>query len=297
MEFKQLQSFVEIVKQHSFTKAASTLYLSQPTISSHIKQLEDELKTRLIIRTTKSFELTLKGEQFYQYALSILELRDRMIADCSVHNQTIIQVGASTIPSAYILPDILSDFGKLHPDYYFIIQQNDSQGIIDKVKDGILDIGLIGMNVDDEALSCIPFCKDHLVLITPVNNYYLNLKNQPDIDFKELLKNPIILREKGSGTKKNVDYFLDHLGIKEEQLSISARVNDQEAIKNLVASGLGLSILSERAAQNFLDEKRLIGFPLPNDEFSRNLYVIYRNQYVQKSSVKKLTDFILHREY
>ncbi len=78
MEFRQLQAFVEIVKQNSFTKAAENLHLSQSTLSVHVKQIEDELKTSLILRTTKSIELSPKGKDFYNYAVSILELRDRM---------------------------------------------------------------------------------------------------------------------------------------------------------------------------------------------------------------------------
>ena len=295
MDFKQLQSFVAVVQNNSFTKAAEDLYISQPTISAHIRQMEEELHTRLVLRTTKSIEITPKGKELYEYALSILELRDRMMQSCSIDNQKIIHLGASTIPSAYILPELLVNFGKKDPDTYFVIHQSDSQEIADRLKDGVFDIGFIGMNMEDESLICEPFCKDKMVIITPVNKHYLSLKKQ-GVDIRELLKEPVILREKGSGSKKSADYLLQSLGIQEEELKVVARVNDQEAIKNLVAGGVGISIISERAARNFINEKRLIAFELPENYAGRSLYLVYRRQYILKNEAKNFIDFV-KRQY
>ena len=111
MEFKQLQSFVEVINYQSFTKAADKLFTSQPTVSAHINQLEDELNTKLILRTTKSISLTEKGLEVYDYATKILGLKTRMLEACSVQPKNIIHIGASTIPSAYILPNILFPLG------------------------------------------------------------------------------------------------------------------------------------------------------------------------------------------
>lgn len=292
MDFKQLQSFVTVVQQKSFTKAAEVLYLSQPTISTHIYQLEDELQTKLILRTTKSIEITVKGQELYDYALNILELKERMIQACSIDSKKIIHLGASTIPSAYILPQILADFGKLHPDIYFVIHQNDSQGVIDGLQNGLFNIGFIGMPVEDNNLACEPFCKDHMILITPVNEHYLAYKERQALPLDELLQEPLILRENGSGSQKIADRFLELQGIKEDNLHIVARVNDQEAIKNLVSGGLGVSIISEKAAHNFLLEKRVLGFELPQAQAERNMYFIYRKNYILPSYVKEFLKFI-----
>lgn len=292
MDFKQLQSFVTVVQQKSFTKAAEVLYLSQPTISTHIYQLEDELQTKLILRTTKSIEITVKGQELYDYALNILELKERMIQACSINSKKIIHLGASTIPSAYILPQILADFGKLHPDIYFVIHQNDSQGVIDGLQNGLFNIGFIGMPVEDNNLACEPFCKDHMILITPVNEHYLAYKERQALPLDELLQEPLILRENGSGSQKIADRFLELQGVKEDNLHIVARVNDQEAIKNLVSGGLGVSIISEKAAHNFLLEKRVLGFELPQAQAERNMYFIYRKNYILPSYVKEFLKFI-----
>lgn len=292
MDFKQLQSFVTVVQEESFTQAASKLFISQSTISTHIRQLETALNTKLILRTTKSLQITPKGRELYEYAQNILELKERMLQACSIESQRIIHLGASTIPSAYILPKLLADFGKLHPDIYFIIHQSDSQGIISGLKDGLFNLGFIGMSCEDSDFCCQPFCKDRMVLITPVNEHFLHYKQQKEVALTELLREPLILREKGSGSKKMADSFLAHSGISEDELQIIARVNDQEAIKNLVASGMGISIISEKAAHNFLQEKRLLAFELPQDFSERSLYLIYRQNYLLPSYVKEFLSFI-----
>ncbi len=292
MDFKQLQSFVTVVQEESFTQAAGKLFVSQSTVSTHIHQLESELNTKLILRTTKSLQITPKGRELYEYALNILELKERMIQACSIESRRIIHLGASTIPSAYILPQLLADFGKSHQDIYFIIHQSDSQGIFNGLKDGLFNLGFIGMSCEDSDFCCQPFCKDRMVVITPVNEHFLRYKQRKENILQELLCEPLILREKGSGSKKMADNFLAHSGISENELQIIARVNDQETIKNLVAGGMGISIISEKAAHNFLQEKRLLAFELPQAFSERSLYLIYRKNYLLPSYVKEFLGFI-----
>lgn len=294
MEFKQLQSFVAVVQHKSFTKAAEHLFLSQPTISAHVRQLEEELGTRLILRTTRSIEVSEKGQEIFEYASNILSLRDRITEVCTKQPQKIIHLGASTIPSAYILPDVLPEFGTLFPDTYFAIHQSDSQGIVSSLKEGLFDVGLVGMKVEDDLLECVPFCSDHMILIAPVNEHFLDYKHQ-EVSVQSLLHEPIIMREKGSGSKKTADRYLESIGISDADLNIVARINDQEAIKKLVAGGLGVSIISEMAAKNYLAEKRILGFALPEGASSRNLYLIYRKNYILKPYIRKFIRFIVER--
>ena len=202
MDFKQLQSFVTVVQEESFTQAAGRLFVSQSTVSTHIHQLESELNTKLILRTTKSLQITPKGRELYEYALNIMELKERMIQACSIESRRIIHLGASTIPSAYILPQLLADFGKLHQDIYFIIHQSDSQGIINGLKDGLFNLGFIGMSCEDSDFCCQPFCKDRMVVITPVNEHFLRYKQHKENILQDLLREPLILR-KGQRQQKN----------------------------------------------------------------------------------------------
>lgn len=292
MDFKQLQSFAAVVKYRSFTKAAEKLFLSQPTVSAHVSTLEEELGKRLIRRTTKSIELTPKGTEVYDYAVRILGLRDRMVECCAVQPQKIIHLGASTIPSAYILPELLPEFGAQFPDTYFSIHQSDSRGVVAALKEGLFDVGMVGARVDDDQIECTPYCRDRMVLITPVNEHFLQMR-QNGCTVQELLQEPVIMREAGSGSKKTADCFLESLGIPEESLNIVARINDQEAIKNMVSGGLGISIISHIAARNILAEKRVLSFPLDDASADRFIYVISRKDYILAPHIHAFLRFLL----
>lgn len=289
MELKQLRSFAAVVRYSSFTEASEKLYLSQPTVSSHIRALEEELGKRLILRTTKSLEVTPLGQAVYRRAVDILELQRQIVELCSQDSRKVIRLGASTIPSAYVLPQLLPEFGQIRPEVYFTVQQSNSQGVADGLADGLFDVGLMGMKGDDR-LTYVPFCEDRIVLIAPVTQTYLSMADQTEFPLAELVKQPMILREKNSGSRKTADRFLDSAGIREEQLQVVARINDQEAIKNLVAGGLGISLVSERAARDFVEEKRVLRFDLPG-QTTRDLYLAYRREYILPPHVKEFLAF------
>lgn len=287
MELKHLASFSAVVRCGSFTKAAEKLYLSQPTVTLHVRALEEELGQQLIIRTTKNLEVTPKGREVYRLTVNILGLQRQIVELCTQGSQRIIHLGASTIPANYILPQLLPAFGKSYPETYFTVQQSNNEGVADGLVNGLFDIGIMSTK-EDERLTCIPFCNDRIVLITPVEEPYLSLHNRQELPLLELLKNPIIMRE--GSTRKAANSFLDDLGICEEQLNITARVNDQEAVKNFVANGLGISLISEWAARNFVDEKRVLRFDLPVHS-TRSFYLAYQREYILPPYIKKFLAF------
>ena len=195
MDFKQLHSFISVVRCRSFTEAAEELGISQPTISTHIRILEEELNSRLIVRTAKSFEVTPRGMELFECAQNILKLRDDMVSRWNGHDSKVIRLGVSTIPSAYILPEVLPTFGKSHDDIYFVVTQNDSRGIIGAVHKGSYDLGLVGMKTNDEQLVFKKFYQDHLVLIAPVTDYFLEMKDTGSFSLEKVLQEqPVILR-------------------------------------------------------------------------------------------------------
>lgn len=291
MELKQLESFVAVVVYKSFTEAAKQLYISQPTISTHIQALEKELETKLIVRTTKSIELTKRGTELYECAVKMLDLRDGLLEKWRSWDEKIIRLGVSTIPSAYILPEFLPKFCKEYPEVFFQSIQSDSKGIIEGVLDGRMDVGLVGMEWEEEVLACIPFYEDELVVITPVTEHFLALRKK-EVPLEELFKEPMILREKGSGTKKAADQFLEKQGISKDSLKVAAYMNDPEAIKNSVAAGLGISIVSKKAAENMIREKRLLAFEFSRYTSGRKFYIIYRKDDVLKPFISTFINYI-----
>lgn len=292
MELKQLESFAAVVRWGSFTRAAERTYTSQPTVSSHVRALEEELGVRLLQRSTKRVQVTAKGRELYECARHMLELRDNLLQRWANETRQIIHLGASTIPSAYILPEVLPLYGKACPEAYFIIHQGDSSEIARGVLGGLFDIGLTGMRYPDERLVQIPFYRDRMVLITPVSEHFLALRDRPEPPVLELLRSPIILREKGSGSKKSADRFLEQLGLTEDDLRVTARINDQESVKNLVAGGLGVSILSEKAARNFAQERRILVFDLPGEAAERDFYLILPKTGPQNRMAAQFAQFV-----
>lgn len=294
MEFKQLQSFAAVVDYGSFTKASEKLFISQPTISTHIRMLEEELQSCLLVRTTKSIDLTPRGQEFYECAISILSLKNNLLESWNNEAKNTIHLGASTIPSAYLLPELLPAYKKLQPETYFNIHQSDSQGILEKILEGRFNLGLVGMTCEDERFCFEPFYNDQMVLITPKTPYFAQFQTK-QLPLNTILSSePIILREEGSGSRKFVYELLEKLNIPESSLQVTARLNDQESIKNLVANGLGISVISKAAACSPGSDQKLLIFDLPTATNSRSLYLVYHKSFILKSYIREFMEFVLH---
>ena len=291
MEFKQLEAFVAVVDYNSFSEAARRLYLTQPTISSHIHTLETELNSRLILRTTKKLSVTDRGYQLYDYAVRMLHMRDHLIEDFTGSQKKVIELGVSTIPSAYLLPELLGAFGKELSDVYFHAWQGDSTGAIQRVLDGSVDLSLVGQKTDDDSCCFLPFCQDVLVLATPVNEHFLRLEPEK-VNFQDFLKEPFIMRENGSGTKKEMDLFLERMDIPPSELNVVARMNDLESIRKSIVNGLGISVLSARSVADLEKTNQLLVFPLDESVHMRSFYIVYSRNRILKPHVQKFIRFI-----
>lgn len=293
MEFKHLMAFVAVVRRNSFSKAAEDLYLSQPSVSTYIRQLEKELNTVLLVRTTKSLEITPKGRELYEYAASILSLRDKIVENCSGQEDRAVSIGASTVPSAYLLPDVLAAYARQDPRVRFTVDQGDSRMILEKLKDGLYDLGIIGMDPKDRQLTAEAFYRDTIVIVTPWEPRFLKMQELEETPLEELLKEPMILREEGSASKYAVDLFLKQAGVSEASLNVTARINDPEAIKNMVARGIGTAIMSILAAENYRDQKQVLVFPFPGEGCHRNFYLLRRKESVMTEQVRNFAGFLL----
>lgn len=294
MDIKQLEVFAYTVKYKSFSEAAKQLFLSQPTVSAHISALEKELNTRLIKRTTKDFSITPAGLRLYEYANSILKLRQKALDELSDDNKKILHIGASSVPGLYAMPEALAHYHKLRPDVTFHICNSDSIDIINKVTDGTLDVGLVGTALPDSPCTFLPFAADELVIAAPNTPHFRKLKEEM-APFSVLLKEPVILREDSSGTKREADQFLNRVHMNPDSLHVIARMNQPEAIKHCIIHGLGISIISRKVVEYSETLGQLLIFPLGEYQLLRNLYVVYRKeQYLAKMTedfVRFLEDY------
>ena len=263
MELKQLESFVSVADNLSFSKAAKELYLTQPTVSAHIAALEKELGARLFERTTKSLRLSEFGRGVYPYAARMIELKRSIEAEADE--------GASTIPATYLIPDVLAELYS-EEGMTFRIRQGNSSEVEEMVGDGAVEVGVIGRPTQNAALESEKLCADVMVLVTPANAYYTKLREKK-VSIGELLAEPMILREEGSGTQKAADDYLAKTA--EKPLNIIIRSNDQEAIKRMVAAGAGVSVMSYYAIEDMEKEGRVYCYPL-NPKEERCFYTVYR---------------------
>ena len=278
MNLKQLEAFVQVSESGSFSKAAKELFLTQPTISAHISSLEKELNVRLFIRNTKEVSLSDDGKDLYRYAKQITDLEkaieERFYMD-SDDGKHFITIAASTIPAQYLLPKVLMCYRERYPKEQIKIMETDSSEVVTQVVDHMVDVGFTGTVLEKKHCKYIPFYKDELAVITPDTPEYRILKEQNRDDIDWIKRKPLILREEGSGTRKEAEKQLKNAGISMEALDIVASIANQETIKKSVKQGMGITVLSRLAAE---DEDGLLIFPIPGADEGRdiNLWIIPR---------------------
>ena len=279
MNLRQLEAFVQVSESGSFSKAAKELFLTQPTISAHISSLEKELNVRLFIRNTKEVSLSDDGKDLYRYAKQITDLEkaieERFYMD-SDDGKHFITIAASTIPAQYLLPKVLMCYRERYPKEQIKIMETDSSEVVTQVVDHMVDVGFTGTVLEKKHCKYIPFYKDELAVITPDTPEYRILKEQNRDDIDWIKRKPLILREEGSGTRKEAEKQLKNAGISMEDLDIVASIANQETIKKSVKQGMGITVLSRLAAE---DEDGLLIFPIPGADEGRDINLVYNKNY------------------
>ena len=287
MNLKQLEAFVQVSESGSFSKAAKELFLTQPTISAHISSLEKELNVRLFIRNTKEVSLSDDGKDLYRYAKQITDLEkaieERFYMD-SDDGKHFITIAASTIPAQYLLPKVLMCYRERYPKEQIKIIETDSSEVVTQVVDHMVDVGFTGTVLEKKHCKYIPFYKDELAVITPDTPEYRILKEQNRDDINWIRRKPLILREEGSGTRKEAEKQLKNAGISMETLDIVASIANQETIKKSVKQGMGITILSRLAAE---DEDGLLIFPIPGADEGRDINLVYNKNYQMTRSADR----------
>lgn len=287
MNLKQLEAFVQVSESGSFSKAAKELFLTQPTISAHISSLEKELNVRLFIRNTKEVSLSDDGKDLYRYAKQITDLEkaieERFYMD-SDDGKHFITIAASTIPAQYLLPKVLMCYRERIPKEQIKIMETDSSEVVTQVVDHMVDVGFTGTVLEKKHCKYIPFYKDELAVIAPDTPEYRILKEQNRDDIDWIKRKPLILREEGSGTRKEAEKQLKNAGISMEDLDIVASIANQETIKKSVKQGMGITVLSRLAAE---DEDGLLIFPIPGADEGRDINLVYNKNYQMTRSADR----------
>ncbi|MBM9511968.1 selenium metabolism-associated LysR family transcriptional regulator [Desulfogranum marinum] len=295
MDIRKLEVFCKVVEYKSFTKASQWAMISQPTVSEHIRNLEEQLGQKLFDRLGRHVEATPVGQLFYSYALKIIRLQQaslEAIEEFSGHLKGRIIIGASTIPGTYILPCSLAAFLATYSEVKVDINIANSKSIAQKVIEGTYDIGIIGAAWNDKALDWHALYMDELLIIVPANSPLAQKKNVP---VAEILQHPFIHREQGSGTRKVVAKILENKGLKEKNVFEIATIGSTAAVKEAVKAGLGISILSKKAVAEEIKNGTLVGLTLDNEPMERPFYLIQRKNRELTPIAAAFTTFLIKK--
>ena len=293
MNIKQLEAFVRIVKNKSFSQTAKELYLTQPTVSSYISSLEADLGVQLFTRTTKEVHTTSEGEQIYLYAKDIVNLSNKIrnaFKEESKDDVNEIVISSSSIPGQYLLPGMLANFSKRHPNTEFRVHETDSNGAVTDVAEHRADIGFCGTIIPKTACTFLPFYEDELILITPNTPYYRKMQENNDLTF--LAKADFVMREQGSGTKQEAMKILQKNGLKLEEIKVVARFGNTGAVLLSVKEGVGVAVVSKLAARSEIKNNEILSFALQEGGYFRKIYMVRNSNYPLSKRAKSFVQMI-----
>jgi DNA-binding transcriptional LysR family regulator len=249
MDLRQLEIFVKVAEFKSFSKAAEALFLTQPTVSEHIRTLEQELGVRLLDRLGRGAEATAAGRLLLSHATRMLQLqREALQAMDSFQGRLAgdLLVAASTIPGEYVLPPLIGRFKEKFPDIAITLLIGDSRAVVDWVAEGRAEVAVVGARLPHRGIDYRELMPDELVLVVPVGHPWHGKK---EVGLDDLRAEPLLMRERGSGTRAALESALAQAGLDLSAFRIVGEMGSTQAIKQAVKAGVGVSIISRRAVE------------------------------------------------
>lgn len=249
VDLRQLEIFVKVAELGSFSKAAEALFLTQPTVSEHVRALEDELGLRLLDRLGRGATLTRAGRLLGSYATRMLALsREARQAMDSFQGRLSgeLIIGGSTIPGEYVLPALVGRFKDKYPDISITLLIGDSQAVIDWVADGRAELGVAGARIAHRGVDYKELMPDEVVVVVPAAHSW---HGRRQITVDELRGEPLLLRERGSGTRAALEIALGEAGLDLDSFRVVGEMGSTQAIKQAVKAGVGISLVSRRAVE------------------------------------------------
>jgi len=276
MDFRQIEAFVYVVRFKSFSKAADAIYLTQPTVSSHISTLEKELGLKLIDRSGKEILPTSAGKVFYEYANNLINIRDNAVFTLNKFSKKIdgkVEIAASTVPAEYLLPKLMLGFRNLYNNINFSVDQFDSNQVITELLEKKYELGMVGTVIENSKLEYHKLVEDKLVLAAPTNKKFSAISSDV-LSFKAIMDESFIYRESGSGTRLEFEKIFMKHGISPSSVKIAAQFNSIDAIKQAVSQGLGVSIMSYVSIEDYVKFGRIKAFDIEGLDLTRAFYIV-----------------------
>ncbi len=286
MDFDQLNTFVEVAKLGSFSRAAEKVLRSQPAVSAQIRQLEQEYGHRLFDRTAKSVRLTPAGEVILEYARQLLALRGNSLRAVAERNGVpvgTLSIGANEGTFLYVLPKVFAKYHKMFPKIRISVYRNFTHKVIEKVEDGALDLGIVTLPVKSPSLTVIPLFKDRVLLMVGSGS---PLFNKRSVTMEELAQQPLIIPKTGS-TRKLIE---KNLRPYRENLNITMELTSLTMIKRFVAAGFGVSLISSTFARENVRRGDVKLLKIEGLEISRELGLIFQKHRSLPSSASTFAE-------
>jgi DNA-binding transcriptional LysR family regulator len=296
MDMRRLEVFCKVVELKSFTKAAKALSLSQPTVSEHVRTLEEALGEKMVDRLGRAVEPTPAGRLFYEYATEILRKREEALQALMQFKGELsgpLLLGASTIPGAYVLPRLIGLFKNAHPGIHITLKISDSAEVARLVLEGEVEAGLIGAKWDDTRFDIEEIFSDELILAVHPDHPWAQ-KGSVTID--ELDSQSFILRENGSGTRRIMEKILKRNNFDPARLSTVAEMGSTESVRQSIKAKIGVSILSRRAVAEDIELGLLAEVTINDAVFARSFYIIRRKKRQISPLCQTFLDFLKHGE-
>ncbi len=274
MADRRLQVFHAVAKHLSFTKAAETLFMTQPAVTFQIKQLEEQLSTRLFDRAQGRISLTPAGQLAFEYAGRILALSAELgtrLKEMGGQAAGPLLIGASMTIGEYVLPQLIGKFKARFPAVVPTLFVGNSEAVQERVAERTLDLGFIEGDSHLSSLQSELCCEDELQVVCAPSH---PLAKESFALPPTLTQHPYIGREPGSGTREVIDRYLQQAGVSPESMNRVVELGSPEALKGLAATGLGFAIMSRVIVAKELQLGQLVQVPL-QPRLLRNFSVVY----------------------
>jgi DNA-binding transcriptional LysR family regulator len=295
MNLKQLEVFIAVAESGSFSRAAEITFLTQSTVSQHVSSLEKEFELTLLDRTGKGALLTEAGKLLLGHARRVVgEAREvpKVLNRFRGLEQVVLKIGGSNIPACYMVPDCMVRFRKQHPGVIITLCQGDSRETIDRLKREEIEFAVVGTRFDDKGLEHTPLVADRISLVVPASHPWRKKKH---ISLADVTEEPLIFRESGSGTDRTLRDELARAGLASEHLKTAMCLGSNEAIKQAILNGAGISFVSELSVKRECERGDMAIVPVRGLDVSRHFYLVTRQGRALAPAASAFMDCILER--
>ena len=273
MDTRQLQAFCAVVEKKSFSQAAEQLGVTQPAVSLQVRALEERVGQTLLDRSGRRVEPTEAGRRLYRSAQRMLALEEQLMEEVAADDGRLagtLSIGASTGPGAHLVPLLLCEFQREHPDLHVALSIWDTQTVIDRVADRQLEVGVVGALRRHRSLEFEPLVRDQIVLAVPPGHPAAG----GTILVEDLKKETLIVMQEGAGVRQVVEEELRRAGLRLRGVEPKLELGLQESIKSAVAGGYGVSFISKTAIEGELAAGRLAAAQVEGIEPARQIYLV-----------------------